>query len=214
MPLPAPPRRRPTALACLALALAPAAALACPTGLGAGLVYASEDGTRTTITPTDRPEVQRDRTVLPEGDGYELTAYFGLFDIETVDFDTAGAPVEDTRQTFAHAAVPGLPGPGEQLFGVVSQVVNAGGTHQRRVDAVAGPLGEVVLGGCRYQGYPIELRVFEQDGPFANRLVRVPSLGATLYVGYEDASGREDYAVVSIEALAPGGAPTEAPASK
>lgn len=207
MPLPAPPPRRLAVLAGLALALVPVAALACPTELGAGLVYASEDGSRTTITLGDRPEVQRDRTVLPEGDGYELTSYFGVFDIESVDFDGAGTLFEDSRERSAYAVTPGLPGPDERFFGMVAQVSNADGGFQRRVDAVAGPLAEVALGGCRYQGYEIELRVFEQDGPFVNRLLRVPSLGATFYVGYEDASGREDYAVVAIEALAPGGAP-------
>lgn len=185
-------------------ALLPLPALACPTELGAGLVYTNADGTRTEITPTGQPGVQRDRTLLADGTYFELLAHHGLFDIESADLDPSGTPVAATRTSTTYATPPALPGPGDQVLGVMARATSAGAPVERRLDAVAGPLGEVAFGDCRYQGYPIALRVYDPDGPFVDHLVRVPSLGTTFYVGYEDQSGRADYAVTGIAALPPG----------
>jgi hypothetical protein len=190
-------------LAILACVTSPAPLLACPTELGAGLIYTAEDGARTTVTPTDRPSVLRERVVYPEGDGFELVAYFGVYILETFDFDAAGVEVPDSREVATFAAVPELPGPDGTVVGIMAEVVNASDRFQRRHDAVAGPLAEVAFGDCRYQAYPIELRLFDPDRPYINRLLHVPALGVSFFVGFEDQDNVETYTITGIEALTP-----------
>jgi hypothetical protein len=179
---------------------------ACPFGLGAGIVYAADDGSTTTVTPTERPDVLRERVQLPEGDGYELEALFGLFELTTADFDASGVD-EGTRFTSAYAVSPTLPAPGTSVQDVTAQVTGASEAFTRRHDIEAGALGDVVLGGCPYQGYPVEVRVTEDESRIVHRFMMVPALGMAVYVGFQDQDGSVDYSITSVSAL-----PTAEPA--
>ena len=195
-----PLRRVPAAL--IGALLGPAPALACPTGLGAGLVLRADDGSVTTVTPTDRAGVQAERVVLAEGDGYVVLALHGLFEVEITDFDASGAPIPETRMISTFAVEPGLPGPGSILQGLMAEVVDAEGARfDRRHDALAGPLEPVVLGGCAYEGYAVELRIFEPSGPMVQHYVHVPALGVSVFLGFEDAHRPERTVVTAIEPL-------------
>jgi hypothetical protein len=196
----------------VSLALPPSAmrasdTAACPVGLGAGIVYVADDGSTTTVTPTGRHDVLRERVQLPEGDGYELEALFGLFELTTADFDTSGVD-EGTRFTSAYAVTPTLPGPGTSVRDVTARVTGASEAFTRRHDIEAGALGDAVLGGCPYQGYPVEVRVTEDESRIVHRFMVVPALGLAFYVGFQDQDGRIDYSITSLSAL-----PAAAPAN-
>lgn len=202
-----PPRPAAALPVSLFLSLVPLSALACPTGLGAGLVYVSDDGTATTVTPTDRPDVLRERVVLPEGDGYRISLLHGLFELEVEDFDATGTLLPETRTVSAYAAPPALPQPGSAAQAILAQVESASERFERRHDVVAGPLAEVVLGGCRWQGHPVDITIDEGGEIMVQSYLRVPALGMAFFVGYTQSGVTETYEVVSVSAL-----PAEAPA--
>jgi hypothetical protein len=189
-----------TVLGALALLL-PAPALSCPTELGAGIVYAMDDGSTTTVTPGDQPGHLRERVLLAEDDGYDVESLFGLFELDSANFDANG-PQADTRETSVYAEVPMLPEPGTARSGITASVDTASERFTRRMDVQAGPLAEVTLGGCVYQGYSIEIRTEQPDETMVHRFLRVPALGMAFYVGFSDEGGTVTYQVTSLAPVA------------
>lgn len=196
-----PPRPAPALLLPLVLSLVPWPALACPTELGAGLVYVSDDGTATTVTPTDRPDVLTERVVLPDGDGYRISLLHGLFELEVEDFDATGTLLPETRMVSVFASPPALPEPGSAAQGILALVETPAERFERRHDVVAGPLAEVVLGGCTWMGHPVEITIDEGGEIMVQSYLRVPALGMAFFVGYTQAGMPERYEVVSVTAL-------------
>ncbi len=199
-------------LAC-ALAVTAPAALACPTGLGAGLVYVDAEGTTTTVTPTDRPDVLREDVRFEGGEGYVIEALFGLFELSITDLDAGFEPIPETRMTTVFAQAPAFPGPVSAASGIAAQVSEPGGGFRREISVSAGAMGPVEIGGCTYEGYRIDQRVDDEGHVAIHTYLHVPALGVSVYVGYADGSESETYRIVRIEAL--GAAPAaSAPASK
>jgi hypothetical protein len=179
----------------------PSAALACPTAFGGGIVYRDAAGTVTTVTMAQQPGILHERVVLAEGDGYELTTFHGLFEVEAVDFDHRGAVIEETRQVSRYAEEPVLPPPGTSMSGFVARVVTGTETFERRHDVQTGPMESLVLAGCSFEGYSVEVLFDEPAGPILHLLARVPALGMTFYLGFVSADATESHDIIAIEAL-------------
>lgn len=195
---------RPAAPATLALLMAAAPVAACPTALGAGLVYVTSDEARTTVTPTDRADVLAERTVLPDGTGLALEALFGVFPLRTVEFDAAGAEDPATLEVSVFAVPPAMPAPGTTTEGILASVDTPLGSFERVHAVTAGALAPARIGRCTFEAMPVALAITEADFTFVQRMLHVPALGMAFFLGIEDGAGAELYEIVSVEALAAG----------
>jgi hypothetical protein len=183
-----------------ALALAPQSAGACPAELGGGIVVSASDGGTARITATETPGVFRERVTFDNVPGYAMLSHYGIYALATVDFDGTDE-YPDSGETVAYGAPPPAPEPGQRIEGLIGVVDRVGLPMMRRHDLTAGPLGEVVIGGCSYAGFPLSLAIEDDDGPRELSLVFVTALGLALFTGYRDAEGAESYELLSIAPL-------------
>lgn len=184
-----------------ALALAPLPAGACPVELGDGIVVTASDGGTARITATEEAGIFRERVTFQDVPGYAMLSHYGVYALATVDFDGTDE-YPDSGETVAYAAPPPRPEPGQRIEGLIGVVDRLGLPMMRRHDLTAGPAGEVVIGGCRYEGFPLSLSVEDDDGPRELSLVFVAAFGVALFTGYRDAEGAESYELLSIAPLA------------
>lgn len=189
-------------LALPAAVLLPQPAPACPVGLGLGFELVSSDGSRTWITPAEAPGQFRERVIYDDGSGYSMQGYFGVYTLNTVNFDALGED-DGTREDALFSAPPPLPEPGQRIDGVVAQVTLNGAQFERRHDLVAGEPADLMVGDCAFGGFPINLTVDDIDGPRRLALFYLVPLGVAVFVGYEDAYGAERYDLLAIEPLTP-----------
>jgi hypothetical protein len=190
------------ALAALApaFALAAPAAAACPAALGAGIIVTASDGGTARISPTETPGMYDERTTFDDVPGYAMLSWWGVYAVATLDFDGVDA-YPDSGETVAFVAPPPRPEPGQRIEGLLAMVDRIGLPMPRRHDLQAGALADVVIGECRYDGFPVELTVADDDGARVLSLVFLPAFDLALFVGYSDAAGGERYELLTVAPL-------------
>jgi hypothetical protein len=172
----------------------------CPAGLGAGILVTSSDGGSSRIEPTEVPGLLRERTTFEDGQGYSMRVWWGVWPVLTLDYDGV-EEYPDSSESVAYPQPPPMPEPGQQVVGLMAMVDRVGLPMPRRHDLAAGALEAVTIGGCPFQGFPLELAILDDDGARLLSLMFVPALGTALFTGYGDGETVERFEILSVASL-------------
>lgn len=183
------------ALAFAALLLVPAPVLACPKAFGDGLVIRYDDGSSVLQSATPTPRLIREDITMPSPDeNFAQEAWFGIF-LHRVWYDGVDAPPSEVTD---YAEPPELPEPGSARQGLVASVTDEGQVLSQRIDLSAGPLSRIEIGDCAFDGYEVDLRVFEPDYMYRDRYLVLPELGTGFLIETQDSEDLLQFRPVAI----------------
>jgi hypothetical protein len=95
------------------------------------------------------------------------------------------------RETVRYVGTPDpvpAPAPGVRFDGLqISRFAEGGGETGSSVNLVVGAAQDIVIGGCRYTGLPVEVtRVDLSGGVFHESMMHMPDLGLTIYIAFSE----------------------------
>lgn len=189
---------RPTLAAFLLLAAAPLAAqAACPTAddVAAGVAFTLGSGETETYRPAGDSVIE---VIFDDGLGYQSRTLLGqgLYLLEIVDLED-GAPVPDTRATYAHRFKPAdMPPPQPEMVWASQVTATGDGFAQELHDHRGGALSTITVGECRFETFRVTV-TYDDEENSVDTLQYLPQLGFALLIGV-DSDGEDGARVTDV----------------
>ena len=171
----------------------------CPQSLAPGVRLAFDDDSTALLRPAGAPGEVLEQLRFDGGDdGYDLRSYHGLFDIESIEFESGRVIAEYSEKSQYPGGPPAAPVEGMARVVVPVLVIATDERFERQIIVTSGALAPTDLAGCSYMALPVTLEWVDPAESSVSYHLYLPQLGTAILVGYEDAEGRDDYAVLGI----------------